>query len=204
MGNIAPGTLYRSSSPIDPGQGDRRFVADALVKEAGVAAAVNVSDCRLKFRGFAGFDDTYYATLEQVALNMGHDYPSRAFLEDVRNGMDFLGEYSGPYLIHGTVGAERTGYFCMILEALMGGTKDELVEDYLRSYRDYYRLTPEDKNWPELEARAVNDLLTFTGATDEAALEGLDLAQAARRYLVEQVYLTEGQVDALVTNLSGK
>lgn len=204
VGQIAPGTLYRSSSPIDPSQGPRRFVADALLRETGAAAAVNVSDCRFKFSGFEGFDDTYYATMEQVALNMGHDYPSRAFMEDLRNGMDFLGEYDGPYLIHGTDGVERTGYFCMILEALMGAGREEVLEDYLRSYRDYYQLSEADEIWPQLEEDALRRLLTFTGAADETALEGVDLAQAARRYLVEQLYLTPAQVDAIVTNLSGK
>lgn len=164
---------------------------------------VNVSDCRYAFRGFEGFDATYYATLEQVALNMGHDYPSRAFLEDLRNGMDFLGEHDGPYLIHGGAGVERTGYFCMVLEALMGAEEEEILDDYLQSYRDYYQMTPEDPLWPQVEAQAVWCLLTITGAEDEAALDELDLAQAARRYLTERVYLTERQVDAIVERLSG-
>lgn len=204
MGRIAPGTLYRSASPIDPGLGDRRFAADALIRAAGVRAVVNVSDCRYAFRGFEGFDSTYYATLEQVALNMGRDYTSQGFREDLRNGVDFLGEYEGPYLIHGTHGVERTGYFCMVLEALMGASREELVEDYLRSYRDYYQLDETDEGWSALEREAVQCLLTFTEAADETALEDLDLAQAARRYLVERVYLTQRQVDAVTAHLSGQ
>lgn len=202
LGNIAPGTLYRSSSPIDPAQGGRRFVADALLKETGAKAAVNVSDCRFKFSGFEGFEETYYATMEQVALNMGRDYPSRAFLEDLRNGLDFLGEYDGPYLIHGTDGAERTGYVCMILEALMGADWEEIVDDYMRSYTDYYQLSPDTQAWQATELRAIGYLTQIAGV-DTAELDTIDLAQATRRYLVERVYLTPTQVDALVANLSG-
>lgn len=205
-GGVAPGVLYRSSSPIDPKQGERRFVADVLLWRAGIAAVVNTSDCRLRFRSFSGYRDTYYARLDatdQVALNMGHDYPSDAFLEDMRNGLDFISERPGPYLIHGTQGVERTGYVCMVLEALMGASKEELLEDYLRSYEEYLLVEQGSKEWNVARGQAVTCLLTFTGVADEAALDGLDLAAATRAYLLEQVELSETQIDLIVQHLSG-
>lgn len=205
-GGVAPGVLYRSSSPIDPSQGERRFVADALLWRAGIAAVVNTSDCRLRFRNFAGYRDTYYARLDatdQVALNMGHDYPSDAFLEDMRNGLDFISERPGPYLIHGTQGMERTGYVCMVLEALMGASKEELLADYLRSYEEYLLVEQGSGEWNAARAQAVTCLLTFTGAADEHALDELDLAAATRTYLLEQVGLNEKQIDLITTHLSG-
>lgn len=207
MGDIPEGWLYRSSSPIDPNQGDKRFVADALLKEAGVVTVVNTSDCRFKFRGFEGFGDTNYAALGddyQVALNMGHDYPSDAYLEDMYNGLEFLAERPGPYLIHGTEGVERTGYVCMVLEALMGATKEEIIADYLRSYEDYYGLESDSEDYKAAQTQAVSNLLIFTGAADEASLTGLDLSQATRAYLLEQVGLSEAQVELLIAHLSGK
>lgn len=207
MGRIPSGVLYRSSSPIDPKQGERRFAADDLMWEAGVVTAVNTSDCRLRFRNFKGFQATHYAALGeryQVALNMGHDYPSDAFLEDMYNGLEFITERPGPYLIHGTEGVERTGYVCMVLEALMGASKEEVIADYLRSYEDYYRLDKNSKDYKAAQAQAVSNLLTFTGAADEAALETLDLAQATRAYLLEQVKLSEIQIELLKLHLSGE
>ncbi len=195
VGTIAPGTLYRSSSPIDPSQGDRRFAADELVKAAGVKTVVNTSDCRFRFKSFPGFDATHYAALDHVALNMGHDYPSAAFLEDVRNGLDFLSETEGPYLIHGTQGIERTGYLCMMLEALMGASKEEIVADYMRSYADYYRLSPDTEAWAGLAAQAEADLAIFTGGR-------ADLAQATEDYLLSTVGLTPTQVDLIKQHLS--
>lgn len=207
MGRIPSGVLYRSSSPIDPKQGERRFAADDLLWEAGVVTAVNTSDCRLRFRNFKGFHATHYAALGeryQVALNMGHDYPSDAFLEDMYNGLEFLTERPGPYLIHGTEGVERTGYVCMVLEALMGASKEEVIADYLRSYEDYYRLDKNSKDYKAAQAQAVSNLLTFTGAADEAALDGLDLTQATHAYLLEQVKLSEAQIELLKLHLSGE
>lgn len=205
-GGIAPGVLYRSSSPIDPGQGERRFVADTLLWRKGIATVVNTSDCRLRFRNFAGYRDTYYARLDathQVALNMGHDYPSDAFLEDMRNGLDFISERPAPYLIHGTEGVERTGYVCMVLEALMGASKEELLADYLRSYEEYYLVEKDSEEWKTARAQAVTCLLTFTGAADEAALDGMKLDEVTRAYLLDTVNLTTQQVELIVQHLSG-
>lgn len=196
-GSIAPGVLYRSSSPIDPAQGERRFVADALAKAAGVATVVNTSDCRFRFKGFEGFDQTYYASLNHVALNMGHDYPSEAFLEDVANGLDFLSETQGPYLIHGTQGVERTGYVCMMLEALMGASREEILADYMRSYADYYQLDPAGETWAALEEQAEGYLAIFAG-------DGADPAQATREYLLNTVGLSEAQIDLIREHLSQK
>lgn len=203
MGNIAPGILYRSSSPIALSQGQRRFVADALLKETGVVTVVNASDCRFRFKGFEGFDETYYATLDHVALNMGHNYPSEAFLEDVRNGLDFMAEFAGPYLIHGTQGVERTGYLCMMLEALMGADKEEILADYMRSYADYYQLDPGSETWATLEDQATGYLMLCTGIWNEAALDAADLSQGVQRYLVDTVGLTAGQVTDLQAHLAG-
>ncbi len=195
LGTIAPGVLYRSSSPIDPSQGDRRFAADELVKAAGVKTVVNTSDCRFRFKSFPGFDATHYASLDHVALNMGHDYPSVAFLEDVRNGLDFLSETEGPYLIHGTQGIQRTGYLCMMLEALMGASREEILADYMRSYADYYLLSPDTEVWAGLMAQAEHDLAIFTGGR-------ADLAQATEDYLLSTVGLTPTQVDLIKQHLS--
>ncbi len=206
-GGIAPGVLYRSSSPIDPRQGERRFVADALLRRTGIATVVNTADCRLRFRSFSGYRDTYYARLDatdQVALNMGHSYASEAFLEDMGNGLDFISERPGPYLIHGTEGIERTGYLCMVLEALMGASKEELLADYLRSYEEYRRVEPYTAPWRVARAEAISNLLTFTGAADEAALDSMDLAAATRTYLLEKVGLSEVQIDLIVAHLSKK
>lgn len=206
-GGIAPGVLYRSSSPIDPRQGERRFVADALLRRTGIATVVNTADCRLRFRSFSGYRDTYYARLDatdQVALNMGHSYASEAFLEDMGNGLDFISERPGPYLIHGTEGIERTGYLCMVLEALMGASKEELLADYLRSYEEYRRVEPYTAPWRVARAEAISNLLTFTGAADEAALDSMDLAAATRTYLLEKVGLGEVQIDLIVAHLSKK
>ena len=195
MGNIAPGVLYRSSSPIDPDQGDRRFAADELLRATAVKTVVNTSDCRQLFTSFAGYEDTYYSTLNHVALRMEQDFAAEAFVQDLRNGLDFMSEFEGPYLIHGTQGVERTGYVCMVLEAFMGATREEVLADYMGSYADYYQLEPGSDTWQAAEAQAEGYLAIFAGGQT-------DLAKAAEQYLLQVVGLTQKQVELLREHLS--
>ncbi len=113
----------------------------------------------------------------------------------MRNGLDFLSETEGPYLIHGTQGIQRTGYLCMMLEALMGASKEEILADYMRSYADYYRLSPDTEAWAGPAAEAEADLAIFTGGR-------ADLAQATEDYLIQTVGLTPTQVDLIKQHLS--
>ena len=195
VGNVAPGTLYRSSSPIDPGQGQRRLVADQLLAQTGVKTVVNTSDCRQLFTSFEGYDDTHYASLNHVALRMENDFAAEAFVQDLRNGLDFMSEQEGPYLIHGTQGVERTGYVCMVLEAFMGASREEVLADYMRSYGDYYQLTPDSDAWQAVEAQAESYLKIFAGGQT-------DLAKATENYLLQVVGLTQKQVELLREHLS--
>lgn len=205
VGDVKAGVLYRSGSPIDPAVGDRRLTADTLLDAAGVKTVVNLADCRFRFQDYAGYGDTKYSGRSIVALNMGTDFLSDAFSEDMRNGLEFITENPGPYLIHGDRGVVRTGYVLMVLEALMGADKDALVADYMRSFEDYYQVTKNSAAWKAFrEGCAIPALLTFTGAENEAALGKLDLAQAAEDYLTGTVGLTVDQVTLLRGHLSGR
>lgn len=203
LGDIAGGALFRSASPIDPAQG-RRSEADALLKQFGVKTVVNLADCRFRYMDYPGFEDTHYATRRIVSLNMGADFRSAAFCEDVYNGLEFITEEPGPYLLHGGLGVERTGFVLMVLEALMGATKEELLADYMVSYENVYHVERGSEAWVNLERGcALYCLLTLTGAADETQLEGMDLAQAAEDYLTGPVGLKKDQVDLLKAHLAG-
>ena len=74
----------------------------------------------------------------------------------------------------------------MILEALMGATEEEIVDDYLTSFRNYYHLDP-DKDAEKLSMIAeknVKEMIrTVAGLGKGADLAGVDLAAAAENWL---------------------
>ena len=67
-----------------------------------------------------------------------------------------------------------------------------------------FRSEPYTAPWRVARAEAISNLLTFTGAADEAALDSMDLAAATRTYLLEKVGLSEAQIDLIVAHLSKK
>jgi protein tyrosine/serine phosphatase len=41
-------------------------------------------------------------------------------------------------IIHCHAGVERTGFVCIVLEAFMGATLNEIINDYLQSFNSIY------------------------------------------------------------------
>lgn len=74
----------------------------------------------------------------------------------------------------------------------------------MRSYTDYYRLSPDTQTWQAMETQALRCLMQIAGVDTDAALDTVDLAQATERYLLERVELTREQVDLLKLHLSKK
>ncbi len=216
MGRIAPGVLYRSVSPIEAVTG-RNAVADALLGQAGVKTIVNMADCRAKAPKYDTFAGTNYEKVHQddgvVYLNMGSDLYAQVGLDDLRNGLDFMTERPGPYLIHSTYGADRAGHLLFLLEALMGAGVDDIVDDYMVSFENLYHIEPGSEAWSALARGGVEaDLLRLLEADDMDAARDLArsktatgatmLEYAAQRYLVDKVGLTEEQVQTLKDHLA--
>ena len=191
-GNIGEGKLYRSASPVD-GKYSRRSTANALAAAAGVRAVMNMANTEEEIAAFAaeeGFDSAYYMDLAEngrvIALGMPINFASDEFAESIVKGLTFLSGQETPFLIHCTEGKDRAGFGSMILEALMGATEEEIVADYLTSFRNYYHLDPEaDAAKLEMIAeKNVREMLrTVAGLEKGAVLAGVDLAAAAESYL---------------------
>ncbi len=205
-GKIAPGVLYRVSSPIDPALG-RNTYADKLIKEAGVKTVIDLADCRKLAPDFPGFDDTFYATLDDaggvIYLNMGVDMYADAAIEDLHNGLEFMTEQSGPYAFHCTEGKDRAGYFAFLLEALMGASVQEIEADYMLSFENYYGVVKGSEQWDKIARSNIHkDILKLAGTEDLAGAGQVDLAAAAERYLIDVIGLTGEQVETLKSKLS--
>ena len=110
----------------------------------------------------------------------------------------------GPYVVHYTEGKDRTGYVCALLEGLCGATYQEMVNDYLKTYENYYFVTP-DKD-PSvcrtlLDLRLDPCLMYYAGINDENLLREVDYAQAFSAFLLGHG-MTRPQLDALIQALT--
>lgn len=193
VGQIGEGKLYRAASPIN-NENNRATISCSLIAAAGVKAVMNMADTDEEIAAYAvaeGFDSQYYVDLVSagnvIALGMPVNYSSDEFAEGVVKGLTFLSEKEAPYLVHCTEGKDRAGFTSMLLEALMGATKDEIVADYMTSYVNYYGIDPvadADKYSMIAEKNVVDMLRTVCGLEKDASFEGVDLAAGAEAYLL--------------------
>ncbi len=206
IGNIAAGVLYRSSSPINNELGRAAYV-DELIKEAGVKTVVNMADSAEEIAGYRaadGFNSPYYAQLydngQVITLDMALAFGSDSFRKNIVKGLQFMVEHQGPYLFHCTEGKDRAGFMGALLGSLMGATKDEIVEDYMQSYINYYDVEKGTEKYNIISQDVIAMLKVITGGQD---LNKVDLTQKAEDYMLSGG-MTQEQVSTLKIKLSTK
>ena len=138
-GKIKEGVLYRSSSPIDPFMKRDKYADDCL-RKYGIKTIINLNNHIEDTKKFPHYNDTYYSKQNILFLNSNADITSYNFGKCVLRAMHFINENEGPYLIHCMEGQDRTGAVCAIFASLLGASKNELIEDFMRTYENFYRV----------------------------------------------------------------
>ena len=208
MGRIAENRLYRSASPCD-NQHNRAPYVDRLIEQAGVNGIMNLSDSHLKIRGYMekeNFDSPYFLSLYQndqvipLALNM--NYLSEEFAVTAAQGLKELAKLEPPYLIHCTEGNDRTGFICMLVEALAGADYQQIADDYMVTYDNYYGITADsepDKYQTILEKNLDAMIRSIVG--DESInITNTDLSVYAKNYLLK-AGMSEDEITAFLNRI---
>jgi hypothetical protein len=202
MGGICPGTLYRSSHPIE---GDRQDKAIAkLAVSARIATILNLADMDGEMERKAVLAPWYRNILNTggvIALDMDFNGMSRRFCARLQKGIRFMLHRPGPYLIHCYAGVDRTGFVAIVLEALMGATLYEIIDDYLKSLIDEELLAPHDSPQYQLDSVAVYEILTTINSGKPVTDE--NVKDAAEHYLITKVGLTVPKLERLKERLTG-
>ena len=203
-GRLKEGAFYRSASPCD-NQHKRAAYANALAEEHGIRFVLNLSDNETKYTGYTqdpGFVSHYYDSLYQggnvLLLAMNANYRSDQFAKTISDAFYTMTQHEGPCLIHCVEGKDRTGFVCALLLALAGAGPQEIIDDYMITYDNYYRITKASK--PEkYEAILgnVNDFLyCLCDAEKGTNLNTLDLKAGAESYL-RRGGLSDEQIKAI-------
>lgn len=207
VGDLKEDILFRSASPCD-NQHERASYVDALIGEAGVGCILNLSDTDAKIEGYIAAEDfasPYFLSLYKegnvipVAMNM--NYSSDEFKEKLAYGFAAMAQKEGPYLVHCTEGKDRTGFVCMLLEAFAGASYQEIVDDYMLTYDNYYGITKtSDPDKYDLIKRMNIDGMLQTVAGEGVSVQEADLAACAEAYL-KTCGMNETDIAALGTAL---
>ncbi len=202
-------TVYRSASPCD-NQHNRAPYVDSLISKAGVGFILDLADTDAKIEGYMAKDDfnsPYFKSLHEagkvvpIALNM--NYESDAFKEKVVNGLTAMSESTGPYLVHCTEGKDRTGYVCALLGALCGASYEELRDDYMITYDNYYKIskTNDTKRYQTIIDSVFEPIIASIVNDASADYKKCDLAAYAEKMLNE-AGMTAAQIAALKANIA--
>lgn len=197
--HIARGRLFRSSSPVNPALGRNTF-ADAAAQKAGVKTVVNMVDAEAEAKAFPGWSDAYAARCETLFRPMGVNVGDADFAAGIRDCCRFMARHEPPYLIHCKEGKDRTGFACAVLELLQGADRDDMIRDYLATFRNYYGLADDSAQMKRLASDITKNLQMAFGL-ESLPNSATDLADAVRAYLLK-TGLTPDEIKALQEKLS--
>ncbi len=203
-GLLKKNVLYRSASPCDD-QHNRSPYVDALIKKAKVNYIIDLADSEEAIEGYMkeeGFASPYFASLYEkgnvAAVAQIMNLESDEFREKNRKALVAMAENDGPYLVHCTEGKDRTGFMMMLIEAFAGASYEEIEEDYMLTYDNYYGINM--KSDPEKYKVIVDNLLVpmiqITAGDMKADVKELDLRKEAEEYLLD-IGMSEEQISML-------
>ena len=213
VGKIKRGVLYRSASPINNSY-DRAPSASRLLSKAGVRYVLNLSENEEELISNSKkgeFDVTNYMSLYEagdvVLLHMDMKYREQKYIDKLVRGLTSMAENEGPYLIHCVEGKDRTGYVMMMLEALAGASYEEMVDDYMLTYDNYYGINRENEvdKYNDIKKKNIDAMLHYMigdEAKERKLNEVADYSGYAREYL-KSAGMSEEATQKLVERLEG-
>ncbi len=209
VGNLKENTVYRGASPID-NKHNRAPITDRLLSLNGIQYVINLADSDeeiAEFRAKEDFNSPYFISLydngKVSRLDMNIQYKSDEFSQKLAQGLRDMANSDGPYYIHCQEGKDRTGYVCMVVEGLAGASYDEIINDYMKTYENYYDITTEkdSEKYELIKKMNIDDMLLYvTGLNDVEELKTANIESLMEQYLIRCGMTTE-EIDLLRTRI---
>lgn len=191
-GKIKPNRAFRSASPCNNMHYRAKYVDD-LVYENDIKYIINLSDSEKKIKSLIKLDNfnslhwkKIYDDKKVLCLSLAIDMWDLEAKQKVVYALKESLKQPLPFLIHCTEGKDRTGFVCLIIEALCGATYNELIDDYMESYKNYYNLskTKDSKKYNLIKNFTIDELLeNLTNSSNETAMYNMRFDSFARQYL---------------------
>ena len=196
---LGTGTLFRSSSPVDP-RLNRNQEADKALLDAGIRTVINMADNETQMKSYPEYSLTNYAQCDIIALDMTVDYTSEDYRRKLAEGFRFIIEKKGPYLIHCVEGKDRTGFAAAILECLMGADAAEIVEDYMLTYYNFYGMEPGTPVYEKVAKSNIDASLSKAFGISSIREGATNLQACAQSYL-QEIGMSVEEISALKDRL---
>jgi hypothetical protein len=209
-GKLKKNLVYRGASPIDNSR-KRAAVTDSLLKKNGIQFVVDLADSIENVQAYLAQEDfssdyakSLYEDGKMVLLSMSSSYGSQAYMNSVAIGFGYILAEDGPYYIHCMEGKDRTGFVCMLLEALCGASYEEMCSDYMMTYQNYYRITSEKtkEKYDAVVSLYFDSFMEFlTNESDVETLRKASYVEPAKQYLRDGG-MSDEDIDVLIDKLT--
>ena len=210
IGNLKHNLFYRSASPCD-NQYNRATYVSQLCEQEKIQYIFDLADNEqetAEYNSNNNLDCPYWKDLYKndkiFEMDMSANYTDQKFAQTAADGLTKIFQNDGPYLIHCTEGKDRTGFICLLVEALAGAKLNELEADYMKTYENYYGITKTSApdKYKAIYDLKFSDMICFltktkniSDVTDEKILSG------ARDYL-KFGGLDDNKIDSLIKKIS--
>ena len=208
VGTLKENILYRSASPCD-NQHNRASVVDRLIADAKIKTIINLSDNEEELINHINkedFNSPYFLSIYNegnvIPLSMSMAYKTESFEQKLATGLRKMIEKDGPYLVHCVEGKDRTGYVCMVLEALASTSYDEIISDYMITYDNYYQVNISNNptKYNILKEKYIDEMLKWFIGNNDIDLRTVDYGYYAKEYL-KRIGLNEDEITALINKI---
>ena len=204
VGQIQPKMLYRGASPIDNSR-SRSAIVDELLEKNNIQYNIDLADKESAIGGSKYTIHNYFKGLQSknkvVFLGMAAAYKAEDFTNKMKTLFLSMLENDGPYYVHCLEGKDRTGYVCMVLEALCGASYQELIDDYFITYKNYYGIEEGTKKYEVIKQLHIDEMIKYVfGFEKQGALTFVNFHSMANNYMLN-VGLSQEQINQLQKKL---
>ena len=208
VGNVKEKTLYRGASPID-NRRNRASTVDGLLELNEIKYDIDLADGRSTIDGFYAkedFDSPYFKSLDEdnkvLPLAMAAAYKTDDFSGKVKQMFLGILNNDGPYYIHCLEGKDRTGYVCMVIEALCGATYEDLIKDYFITYKNYYGIEEGSKKYDVIKELHIDEMIRYVFDFEpKTNLLTANYRSEVNSYLLA-IGLTQNEIDSVQNKLT--
>ncbi len=210
-GELRENAFFRGTSPLDDYYG-RAAATDLLLSENGVRCVLDLADNEEKMEAYLEGDDSLssyskelYRDGDVILAGLSSAYRTETYGNRLVEGLRELMGLQGPWYIHCQEGKDRTGFVCLLLEALCGASYEELEADYMKSYENYYGITKEKdpEAYELIREIKLNDMTEWLAGLAGETGKASSYEEGARAYLIMNG-MSEAEVDQLRAFLTGK
>ncbi len=205
-GNLKNNWIFRGASPVDNSRNRAKY-ANSLLQANNIACVIDLADSQENLQAYISSDDfsseyteRLYENGKMILLSMSSSYGSDAYKKSVVKGFEYMLTNDGPYYIHCMEGKDRTGFVCTLIEALAGASYDEMRDDYMKTYENYYKIT---KTATPEKYDAIVDLYfdsfitCISGKEDLSTVTSEDLLNGAKSYL-QNGGMSQADIDSFI------